>query len=254
MILGVGLLLQANAHWLDQPERRTLTVEGVHGRDDRYPGFLGTDATAGLMVDVRLWRVLGVEMDLFYQDDHGTGTLVVRDCGSLCLLPAVELPIRETTYTLTIGQRALHLPVLLKLAIPRQWSDARRKPDDRETKPRDDRRQLVRSSVTFAFGPEWVFPESAELKVEGGPLDEPAAAKADDYMMWTAALGWERRLSRRTDLRLLFSLRGSYNPGPKDWIAHRASYDVQRGELIALSYFSEWRYQVAGTAGLGWFF
>ena len=44
--------------------------------------------------------------------------------------------------------------------------------------------------------------------------------------MYTAAIGAERRLLDSTDLRLMFSLRGSYNPS----------------------------FRAALTLGLGWFF
>jgi hypothetical protein len=72
--------------------------------------------------------------------------------------------------------------------------------------------------------------------------------------MYTGALGFERRVSDRYDIRLLFSLRGSYNPGAGSAAMQRGEYAVVDSRIVPLAYRSEWRYQAALTFGAGWFF
>jgi hypothetical protein len=243
---GLGLLALANVHWLDQPADRAVSVGNLVGRDDRYPGFMGGDITLGAMLDVRYLRFIGFEIDLFRQDDHGTGAITIKDAGSLCLIPAVSIPYATSKYNVTIGQHAWHVPLLLKLSIPGRTVIVQREDEDEE---------IVRAFATFAFGPEFVFPETTSFRVspERG-LDYPIQASASNYVMYTGALGYERRLSDSHDLRLLLSLRGSYNPSAGSTAMERGKYIVANSNIVPVTYESEWRYQAAITLGLGWFF
>ena len=246
LIVGVGPLVLANVHWLDQLDNNSVSVGGRTGTDERYPGFSGLDAALGVMLDVRYQHFIGVEVDLLWQNDRGTGTITVRDAGSICLIPRIPIPYVTAAYDVTIGQRAWHVPVLFKLSVPGRWHTVH---DD------DIDREIKKGYVTFAFGPEFVFPGDATLSVSpASGLDYPIRATASNYVMYTGALGAERRLSDSNDLRLLGSLRGSYNPSIGGSAMKRGQYDVVDGNVVPIAYRSEWRYQAAITLGLGWFF
>jgi hypothetical protein len=243
--LGIGPLVFANMHFLDKPGRRKVEVNGVHGKDAQYPGFIGTDITVGLALDLRYMNAIGLELDLLYQSDEGTGTVRQRSRNSVCYVPSVMVSGPTESYDITIGQRAWHLPILLKLVIPHShdwfWERERRHSDRH-------------GGTTLAFGPEFVFPEAANLEISPNGLESPKHATASPYVMYTGAIGGEYRVTRSIDLRLFGSLRGSYNPEPKDSVQRRATYELSGGELVAISYRSEWRYQFGATFGIGWFF
>ncbi len=243
---GVGPLVLANVHWLDKPSDKTVTLGTLHGTDTQYPGFTGLDATLGLMLDVRYLHFLGVELDLFLQNDRGTGTINVQDAGSICFIPGVKLTLPTRSYAVTIGQMAWHVPFLFKLSLPGRW----------ELVHEDDStdQEIRRNFATLAFGPEFVFPRSATFNVvPAAGLDHPERAFASTYVMYTGALGFEHRLGTSHDIRLLFSARGSYNPSSGNSAMKRAEYGTASGNVVAVAYRSEWRYQAALTVGLGWF-
>ena len=244
---GIGPLVLANVHWLDRPSDKSLHVGNRQGADEQYPGFVGLDATLGLMLDIRYEHIVGFELDLFLQNDRGRGTINIHDAGSICFIPGVRVTYPTHSYDVTIGQLAWHVPLLFKLSFPGRWV----------TVHEDDNvdREIRESWGTLAFGPEFVFPRSASMTVDPpGGLQYPGQAFASRYVMYTGALGFERRLSDSYDIRLLFSMRGSYNPTPGDSAMKRAQYDVAAGNIVAVSYRSEWRYQGAFTLGAGWFF
>ena len=224
-----------------------MHVGSRQGVDEQYPGFVGLDATLGLMLDVRYEHFIGAELDLFLQNDRGTGTVNIQDAGSICFIPGVKVAYPTHSYDVTIGQMAWHLPLLFKLSFPGRWVTVHEDGDvDRE---------IHKSFGTLAFGPEFVFPRSASLTVDPAVgLDYPERAFASNYVMYTGALGLERRVSDSHDIRLLLSMRGSYNPTAGDSAMKRAQYDIAGGNIVAVSYRSEWRYQAAFTLGVGWFF
>ena len=285
---GIAPLVLANVHLLDQPENRRVSVANtggkVHGEDRQYPGFVGGDVALGVQFDVRYNGWLGAEIDVFYQNDRGRGTVESKDFGSICYVPVAGRVTNSTDYQMTIGQYAWHLPLLFKLSIPGSATEVEveeepardhevrhepygEQPQARtgngpvhnarvQRQPKKPRilRVIRKSSTTFAFGPELVFPEEATLQIEPARLKYPMRAKASPYVMYTGSVGWERRLANSFDLRLLLSLRGSYNPGPKNSVQRRGEYAVRDGAVEPIAYYSEWRFQLAATLGLGWFF
>jgi hypothetical protein len=238
-------LVLANVHWLDKPGHRKVTVENVHGEDRTYPGFVGGDLALGLMLDFRIWYYVGIEVDLIYQNDRGKGTVIVKDHGSFCYLPNGLGGTSSDKYEVEIGQHAWHVPVMAKWSIP--WSFYTIEEEDRV-------RVFPVGFTSLAFGPEFVIPEDASLQVDRSGLSHPLRATASSYVMYTGSLGLERRLIKSIDLRLIASLRGSFNPGPKNSVARRGEYVLANGEVTPLSYKSEWRFQAGATLGLGWFF
>jgi hypothetical protein len=239
------VILLAHLQYLDSPRYRTVNVDRVTATDKAYPGFWGGGFAPGIAVDLRLFDTFGLELDLLYQNDRGTGFIKVRDRGDLCFIPSATIDYPKKEYQVTIGQNAIHVPLLMKLIFPTR----------QDSVVENGRRRWFRRTVsTLAFGPEFVFPESAELQLDPEGLNHPIRAVASNYVMYTAALGGEYRLSRRIDLRLVTSLRGSYNPEPKNSVQRRAEYGLEGGQVVAVAYRSEWRVQLAASLGLGWFF
>ena len=246
-MIGAGLLGIAQLHWIDKPADRAVSAGGLSGRDESYPGFFGGDLGWGVMIDVRFFELIGVEIDVLKQTDRGSGTIEVKGGGIPCIIRnnggSTTTPAQ--VYDLTIGQPAWHVPVMAKLSIP--TSRDTRKTDREEV-------EYILGWTTLAFGPEIVFPGDASLDVSPPGLAYPLRATASTYLMYTAALGFERRLTSSFDLRVLGTLRGSYNPGPGSSASGRAHYDAIGATLQPIEYVSEWRYQAGATLGLGVYF
>jgi hypothetical protein len=250
---GVGLFGFANVHGLDQPEHRRVTVDGVRSVDRQYPGFVGADLALGLSLEARYLNAYGLELDLIRQQDYGRGIVKLRGQADVCYVPRVPVSVPTAQYSITIGQPAWHLPLLAKLALLAHHD--RTGMETREGARQEDHPIYEGYNVlTFALGPEFVFPDKAELDIAPSGLYSPRRAKASNYVMVTGALGWEWRLTRAIDLRLFTSLRGSYNPAPKDSVRLRAEYELSGGQVLAVAYRSEWRYQLGANLGLSWFF
>jgi hypothetical protein len=195
------------------------------------------------MLDVRFFRVIGVEIDLLRQEDRGSGTIETSgSCSCVILNNGPNAGnAAPRSYSLTLGQMAWHVPLLAKLSIE-TGGDSERDPD------------APRRSVSLLFGPELVFPGAATLEVSPDGFAGPAQAQASRYVMLTGGLGFERQLFRAIDLRLVGSLRGSYNPSVGSGAGGRADYELVAGAIQPVSYRSEWRYQIWGSLGLAVFF
>jgi hypothetical protein len=240
---GIGALVLAHGHWIDKPSDRSVAVGSAAGTDGSYPGFFGLHAGLGAMLDVRFFRVVGVEVDLLRQEDRGSGSIEMSgSCACVILNNGPGAGSAEPRrYSLTLGQMAWHVPLLAKLSIETGGDPER----DQEAR---------RRSVSLVFGPELVFPEAATLEASPDGFPGPSRAQASRYLMLTGGIGFERQLTRAIDLRLVGSLRGSYNPSVGGGAGGRAEYEVVGGVIQPTSYRSEWRYQVWSSLGLGVFF
>jgi hypothetical protein len=215
---GVGALGGVGVVGLGKPSDTTVTVGNVTGQDNTYPGFFGATAGAGVALDARLLGVVGVELDLFYAfSERAKG----------------DLTVGPTTYNVSIGQPALHVPVLLKGVLPVG---------------------LFRPFV--GFGPEFVLPgtSSAEVTPSAG-LPTTIGARAESYTLLTAALGAEIKLPiPALDLRIPIALRASLNPGTSDKLSERRDVDLSGAAVRSVVYRSEFQVQGMLTAGIScWF-
>lgn len=216
--VGVGALAGAGVVGLGKPSDNTVTAGGVTAVDNSYPGFFGTSVGAGVAIDARLLGVVGLEADLFYAfSERGKG----------------DLTLGPTTYELSIGQPALHVPVLLKGVLPVG---------------------LFRPFI--GFGPEFVLPGTSSSEVTpSGSLQTTVGARAESYTLLTFALGAEIKLPiPALDLRIPIALRGSFNPGTSDKLADRRDADLAGTTIRGITYRSEWQYQGMFTAGVSYWF
>ena len=166
---------------------------------------------AGIALELRVLGLVGVEIDGLFARDFGSG----------------EVTQGSTRASVTIGQRAVHIPILLKGLLPLP---------------------LVRPFVVV--GPELVLPLVS--KAESDPAGAVRAVVGTErYTMVTFGAGAEAKLPvPAVDLRASLSLRGSYRVGSSDDLAERAT--VLRSGAIILD--GRWRYQALLGASVGIFF
>jgi hypothetical protein len=130
-----------------------------------------------------------------------------------------------------MAQWALHLPLLFKLQLPAG---------------------MVRPYLMV--GPEFVIPGDPELKVADEIINPKYGATADPYVAVAFGLGFEILLPvKDADLRIPFTLRGSYNPGVGDNIEDRAEIACTGG-VCSAALKSEWEWQASATLGLAYYF
>ncbi len=91
--VGVSGLLLAGGSFLDEPDDK-----GVGGFEVAYPGFGGFGTGGGLALDVRWLGIVGLEIDVLFSEDRGSGEINDQD--------------------VKIGQDAVHVPILLKACAP----------------------------------------------------------------------------------------------------------------------------------------
>lgn len=176
-----------------------------------YPGFGGFGGAGGLAVDISYAGIIGVQLGLYGSKDGATGS------------------INNVDFEIT--QTALHVPVLLRAAIPND---------------------SVRPYIFM--GPEFIFPSDPEV-------DKPIAglvavsAEAETYGVFTFGFGFEFMLPvEGMDARIPFSLRGMYNPGVEAGLTGRAEYEAEGNVLTAAKFNSEWEWQAAVSLGIAFYF
>jgi hypothetical protein len=208
---GGGLLAGVGGNFLDKPGDRQYGPE----TDTLYPGFAGVSAGFGAFVEGRLLGIAGLEIDLINSSDRGSG----------------NINLNNKEYSVEIGARAWHLPVLAKAVLP-----------------------LPLLAPFVVLGPEFVFAADADASAD--PASYPAAlsARHDGYTLLTAGLGLEIKPPiPKLDLRIPLSLRASYNPSSPDDIGARVRYAGGSGVLDATSasYLSEFKYRAYAMVGVG---
>lgn len=210
--VGGGLMGAIGGSFQNKPGNRAIPGSNPSVEDTTYPGFGGFNGPMpGLFIEGRALGIVGLEVDFLFQNDRAHG----------------DITINGNTFTVDIGQKALHIPVLVKATLP---------------------------SPLFApaifIGPEFVRPDGGSVTIT------PAAqttftAKADNYTMLTMGLGGEFKLPiPKIDIRIPFSLRGSIQPGFDDTLKDRAKYERTTSGYRVTEYNSAWRYQALATLGV----
>ncbi len=169
----------------------------------------------GLMIDARFYGMIGLEIDFIQSTDEGTGTLTLN----------------TVDHDITIGQSALHVPVLLKASLPAG---------------------LVTPSIFV--GPEFVFVGDAsastvyELEYQRPLTFE---ARNSDYTALSFGIGFEFALPiDAADIRIPLTMRGSYNGGISDKIVDR----MEATNATTLRYESNPEFQALFTLGAAAYF
>lgn len=210
--IGVHLYGMAMGSFMGEVEDRDkfATINGQRVQVV-YPGFGGFGGAGGLAVDVTYAGIIGLQLGLYGSKDGATGSINNED--------------------FEITQTALHLPVLLRAAIP---TDS------------------VRPYIFL--GPEFIFPGDPEIdKASAGGV--AVSAEAETYGVFTFGFGFEFMLPMEDmDARIPFSLRGMYNPSVPDGLDGRAEYEAVDGLVSAAHFNSEWQWQAAVSLGIAFYF
>ncbi len=224
--VGVGILGQAGANFLDKPDDQTIMVNGKSvDLSPEYPGFAGFTGGVGGMLDVRIMKYIGIEFDVMHQWDYGTAELKLTNNSTN----------QTTRYNIEIGNTALHMPLLLKGVLPGE----------------------VAQPMLFV-GPEFVVPVGeprAEIVKQTGNVSVGTqySAVKDSYINVMFGLGMEFVLPIESDdisIRIPLTLRGSVNPGVSGKRTDRANYTVSGNKITNVEYHTEWKFQAVANMGI----
>jgi hypothetical protein len=227
MTFGVGLIGTAGANFLDKPGDQTVQGQD-YPEDSDYPGFAGVAIGVGPMIEFRFFGYVGLEIDFLFQSDRGTADLesTTRDgSGNI---------ISQEEFTIKIGHRATHIPLLFKGALPGKWV----------------------TPVVF-LGPEFVIPGDAECedRCTDNPSGTDYGAFSESYTAFAFGLGMEINLPiPKADIRIPLSLRGNYNPGVGGTRDDRANHVTNATNIVREDYSTAWKFQATGTFGAAWHF
>ncbi|MEZ4445321.1 MAG: hypothetical protein R3B72_39980 [Polyangiaceae bacterium] len=198
MTFTAGFTFGLGAAIIDKPS--TQTVKGVRTTPD-YPGFVGLQAVVGAQLELRFLGYFGVEVDFLYASEAGKTEITVTD--------GVTNQVNQ--FTMSIGHGSLHVPLLLKGAIPGE-----------------------RVTPIFLLGPEFVVPnEEPRFDIEGSNNTGTLyGAYTNPYTMVAFGLGLEVNLPvDAVDLRIPLSVRGGFNPGVGDTREDRIRYKPSSGPV-----------------------
>ena len=216
MTFSVGFLGQAGAVFLDKPNDQTINGGQP---EPEYPGYAGLSTGIGPTFEVRFLGYVGIELDLMFQSDEGSADLTVRQNNN------------RSDFTTEIGQSALHMPLLIKGALPGK----------------------IITPVVF-LGPEFVFPSEVRDEIIEGTIPgfhnvQYRAADPGGYTAFMFGLGLEFNLNiPYVDVRIPFNLRGTYNPGVSDKRAERETRTGNNPVIVETR--TEFQFQAVANLGL----
>ena len=205
--LGASVMGYVGGSFLTEPSDKSV-AEGIP-QEYVYPGFAGVGGGGGVGLQLAYEGWLGLVVDVLYTSDKGRGTISGVD--------------------VTIGQMALHVPVMARLAIPSEHF-----------------RPFIQ------VGPEFVFPGEAEADYDQDRVRGSAKANASSYMSVAFGVGCEFMLPiEGVDLRVPFALRGNINPSTPDTARDRMTISESQQQM---DMNSEWEYQAGISLGLSYYF
>ncbi len=224
--IGIGAAGLMNGTFMGTvpDDQKHLDYQGTQVNDLTYPGFWGLGGGGGVQLNAMYKGAIGMELDLLYSHDSGTGKITVD----------------SQEFHLTLSQGAFHIPLLVKAAIP------------------------LKSVRPFILvGPEFVLPGDPEAEKDSDAVVTKYSAWADPYINLQAGFGFEFVLPvSGVDLRIPLSFRYSGNFGTGDGLKGRMAIDdaesvnvggQQAIVLKSLSYSSEWQHQAFITLGVSWY-
>lgn len=224
--IGFGFMGQVGGNFLDKPDDQT--IQGQMATPE-YPGFAGLMSGMGGFIDIRFIDYVGVELDVFSSSHKGSADFTVTNTGTGV----------STAHDVEIRNSALHIPLLLKGALPGE---------------------IV--TPTMFVGPEFVLPGDSEISVTpamaGGGANFGVVPDIESYTLVTFGFGMEFNLPIPTDIlqvRIPLTLRGSVDPGSPNTREERSSiYDIKtdaNGRVTAYTedYETRWKFQALATLG-----
>ncbi|MBM4357512.1 MAG: hypothetical protein FJ096_05305 [Deltaproteobacteria bacterium] len=235
--VGLGGLFLGGANFLDKPSDQSIGGRTGAAADPKYPGFAGSSFGGGGFIDVRFIDYVGFEFGVVQMTDKGNAELTITNLGNGA----------QATFDVKLSQPALHMPLLLKVAIPG-----------------------VIAQPIFFVGPEFVVPlascrdddatrkDKPECQAEvvstsgGGSLGTKYGIVNNNYISVMFGLGAEFKLPiPKVDVRLPLTLRGAVNSGVSSKRDDRELNDVDAvsGVINRVEYRSEWKFEAYGSLG-----
>ncbi len=226
--VGVQLFGFVNGSFLDEPSDKDKMVtfdDGTTSPPLLYPGFGDVGGGGGLTVSGMWHGIVGLETGIIFSLDQGTGTLS---------------PGAGTDIDYTVGQNAIHIPLLLKVSAP------------------------LKTVRPFGyFGIDWAF--VSDVAVQERDPDSSAAAnlvdvEAENYYTLAFGVGFEFLIPAGVDLRIPLTFRGSWNPNTPTKAQDRMTTvpeecgTAAKGACTQFIYNTEWQYQAAISLGIAYYF
>ena len=210
---GIGAMGVVNGSFIGEPSAKEKIYKDQASLP--YPGFAGVSGGGGLSLSYMYQGYIGAELDVLYMNEQGTGSY---DFG-------------VTSIDVDISQSAIHLPLMLKAAIP-----------FRSTRP------------FIMVGPELVLP--VDSKVEAGAISSLKTASADPYVALGFGLGMDIILPiQDADVRIPISFRGNWTPGFSRDVDDRYPAVAINGNTASVEEIStEWEFQAFFTLGVAYHF
>jgi hypothetical protein len=218
---GLGPMAGFGGNFLGKPGDKTFTAaNGQMGTSQAYPGFSGTEYALGLFLDVRVLKLVGIEVDFLRVSGKGSGDITLTTSNNGV--------VNNIDGSLQIQQTATHIPVLVKGVLP-----------------------LPLVAPYIFVGPEFVFVSDNGATMSGALAASQTTngAYSDNYKYWTFGFGMEIKLPvPDIDMRIPISIRGSVNPGVSDHLQDRW---IVNGNNLAMN--TQWQYAVSGNVGFGFY-
>ena len=233
--VGIGAQFMGGANFLDKPDDQTIDGQN---RDPQYPGFAGSSIGGGGFIDVRFIDYVGFEFGVLQMTDKGSAELTIteRSSGS------------QARFDVNLKQSALHMPLLLKAAVPG-----------------------VIAQPLFFVGPEFVVPLAncksdnadratnpecqAEVvsKTGGSTLGTKYGIITQNSINVMFGLGAEFKLPiPKVDIRIPLTMRGSINPGVSSKRVDRETDTLNAmGTLLErVDYVTNWKFAAYANIGM----
>lgn len=233
--VGVGALFMGGANFLDKPSDQSIGGRTGAAADPKYPGFAGSSFGGGGFIDVRFIDYIGFEFGVMHMTDKGKAELTITNLGNGA----------QATFDVNLSQPALHMPLLLKAAVPG-----------------------VIAQPIFFVGPEFVIPlasckdddptrkDKPECQAEvvstngAGSLGTQYGIVNSNYVSVMFGLGAEFKLPiPKVDVRIPLTLRGAVNPGVSSKRDERELNEIAGNVITRVEYRSEWKFEAYGTLG-----
>ncbi|MFN3199318.1 MAG: outer membrane beta-barrel protein [Bradymonadia bacterium] len=209
---GIGAMGLVNGSFIGEPSEEEKAYENAQLP---YPGFAGVGGGGGLSFAYMYRGAIGLELDLLYMAERGTGTY---DFGALDV-------------DVTLSQSSIHIPLMVKAAIPY-----------RTTRP------------FLMVGPEFVIPVSSEVDAGSITDLKSASADFYTALGFGLGMDIILPVSD-ADIRIPIAFRGNWTPGFSRKVTDRyPTVDLEGNTARIREISTEWEFQAFFTIGVAYHF
>ena len=216
MTFHIGLTGGLGVNAIDKPSDQSINGQSF---TPNYPGWVGLNAVIGPQIELRFLGYFGIEVDFLYASENGSTEIEVFD----------EVTRQTSTFTMSLGHGALHVPILFKGAIPGEVA-----------------------TPVFFIGPEVVKTGGPRFEQKGtNETGVRYGAYTRNYTMLAFGLGLEFNLpTKGADLRIPLTLRGGFNPSVGDSREERVHAFPDEGDIAMERFDTAWQWTARAQIGL----